>query len=98
MQVIMTQSQYAELPPDVQTKYTLIGESTVTINGEKGYSYEGPDISEGEVIETSEQRIFALEEENALLALELATAQSRLDQTEQEQAALLLELVSREVI
>jgi hypothetical protein len=48
--------------------------------------------------ESPEQRISALEEENAFLALELATAQARLDQTEQEQAALLLELVSREVI
>lgn len=48
--------------------------------------------------ETPEQRIAALEDENAFLALELATAQARLDQTEQEQAALLLELVSREVI
>lgn len=39
-----------------------------------------------------------LEEENALLALELAQTQLRLEQAEQEQAALLLELVTREVI
>ena len=48
--------------------------------------------------ETPEQRIAALEDENAFLALELATAQSRLDQTEQEQAELLLFLVSQGVI
>lgn len=48
--------------------------------------------------ETPEQRITALEDENAFLALELATAQSRLDQTEQEQAELLLLLVSEGVI
>jgi hypothetical protein len=43
-------------------------------------------------------RIELLEEENALLALELAQTQARLEQAEQEQAALLLELVNREVI
>jgi hypothetical protein len=48
--------------------------------------------------ETPEQRISTLEDENAFLALELATAQSRLDQTEQEQAELLLLLVSQGVI
>ena len=48
--------------------------------------------------ETPEQRIAALEDENAFLALELATAQARLDQTEQEQAELLLLLVSEGVI
>jgi hypothetical protein len=42
--------------------------------------------------------VATLEEENALLALELAQTQLRLDRTESEQAALLLELVSREVI
>jgi len=39
-----------------------------------------------------------LEEENALLALELAQNELRLEQAEQEQAALLLELVSKGVI
>jgi len=39
-----------------------------------------------------------LEEENALLAIELAQTQARLDQAEQEQAALLFELVNKEVI
>jgi len=39
-----------------------------------------------------------LEEENALLALELAQTQLRLDQAEQEQAALLLELVNKGVL
>lgn len=39
-----------------------------------------------------------LEEENAFLALELATTQSRLDQAEQEQADLLLMLVAQGVI
>jgi len=43
-------------------------------------------------------QVEVLEEENALLALELAQTQLRLDQAEQEQAALLIELVSREVI
>lgn len=39
-----------------------------------------------------------LEEENALLALELAQTQLRFEQAEQEHAALLLELVSKGVI
>jgi len=39
-----------------------------------------------------------LEEENALLALELAQAQIRLEQAEQEQATLLLELVNKGVL
>jgi len=43
-------------------------------------------------------RIAQLEEENALLALELAQTQIRLDQAEQEQAELLLTLVSEGVI
>jgi hypothetical protein len=43
-------------------------------------------------------RMELLEEENALLALELAQTQLRLDQAEQEQAALLFELVNKEVI
>jgi len=43
-------------------------------------------------------RVELLEEESALLTLELARTQFRLEQAEREQAALLLELVSREVI
>lgn len=39
-----------------------------------------------------------LQEENALLTLELAQTQLRLEQAEQEQASLLLELVSKEVL
>jgi hypothetical protein len=39
-----------------------------------------------------------LEEENALLALELAHNELRLEQAEQEQAALLLELVDKGVL
>jgi len=48
--------------------------------------------------EPAPDRISLLEDENALLALELAQTQVRLDQAEQEQAELLLELVSRGVI
>jgi hypothetical protein len=43
-------------------------------------------------------RVELLEEENALLTLELAQTQLRLDQAEQEQAALLLELVNKGVL
>lgn len=43
-------------------------------------------------------RVDLLEEENALLALELAQTQLRLDQADQEQAALLLMLVQEGVI
>ena len=43
-------------------------------------------------------RIELLEEENALIALELAQTQARLEQAEQEQAALLLMLVQEGVI
>jgi len=43
-------------------------------------------------------RIAQLEEENALLALELIDTQIRLEQAQQEQAALLLELVDKGVI
>jgi hypothetical protein len=43
-------------------------------------------------------RVELLEEENALLALELAQKQIRLEQAEQEQAALLLMLVQEGVI
>jgi len=43
-------------------------------------------------------RMELLEEENALLALELAQTQAKLDQAEQEQAALLLELVDKGVL
>lgn len=42
--------------------------------------------------------VTTLEEENALLTLELAQTQLRLEQEEQEQASLLLELVSKEVL
>lgn len=66
-------------------------------------AYIDPDTLEIYYVDKSEEPIpmdpiTALEEENALLALELAQTQLRLDQAEQEQAALLLELVSREVI
>jgi hypothetical protein len=43
-------------------------------------------------------QVEVLEEENALLALELAQTQLRLEQAEQEHAVLLLELVSKGVI
>lgn len=65
----------------------------VEINGD---TIDGLDLLP--VPESDEQRITRLEEENAFLALELATAQARLDQTEQEQAELLLLLVSEGVI
>jgi len=45
-----------------------------------------------------QERIEALEEENAFLALELVNTQLRLDQAEQEQADLLLELVMKGVL
>ncbi|MFC4305701.1 hypothetical protein [Cohnella boryungensis] len=45
-----------------------------------------------------ESQITQLENENALLALEIADMQIRLDQTEAEQARLLLALVEAEVI
>lgn len=47
---------------------------------------------------TPQERIEVLEDENALLALELAQTQLRLDQAEQEQADLLLMLISQGVI
>lgn len=47
---------------------------------------------------TPQERIEALEDENAFLAIELASTQARLDQAEQEQADLLLMLVSQGVI
>jgi hypothetical protein len=48
--------------------------------------------------ESPSQKINNLENENALLALELAQTQLRLDQAEQERAALLLTLVQEGVI
>ncbi|XID95787.1 hypothetical protein ACF3MZ_15220 [Paenibacillaceae bacterium WGS1546] len=45
-----------------------------------------------------EDRVVQLENESALLALELVDTQIRLDQTEAEQAALLLELIDKGVL
>lgn len=44
------------------------------------------------------EQVASLQDENAFLALELATTQARLDQTEQEHADLLLALVAQGVI
>lgn len=48
--------------------------------------------------EPEPDRIDQLEEESAMLALELVDTQIRLDQSESEQAALLLELVNKGVL
>jgi hypothetical protein len=48
--------------------------------------------------ETAEQKIAALESENAFIALELVDTQIRLDQSEQSQADLLLLLVGNGVL
>jgi len=45
-----------------------------------------------------EDRIVQLEDESAMLALELVDTQIRLEQSENEQAALILELVEKGVI
>lgn len=75
-------------------------------DNESGQWVEGATLEEIEAMKpqpvppqpTPQERIEALENENALLAIELAQTQIRLDQAEQEQAALLFELVSRGVI
>ena len=48
--------------------------------------------------ETDSEKIARLEEENAVIALELIDTQIRLEQSEREQASLLLELVEKGVI
>ena len=73
------------------------------VNG-RDFWFEGMSQEEIEAIRnvprepTTEERINELENENALLALELVNTQIELEQTQQEQAALLLELVEKEVI
>lgn len=71
------------------------------------YKWDGTQIREKSEQELADERanqpqpkspIQILEDENALLALELALAQVRLEQMEQEQADLLLMLVSEGVI
>src|SRR5690606_21258918 len=68
--------------------------------GELEFSY--PDPSEPEAPPVYRLplsvEIETIKDENAFLALELASTQARLDQAEQEQADLLLTLVSKGVI
>lgn len=71
--------------------------------GELEFSYPDPNETPSEPQEPVYQppltdRIAAVEEENAGMALELAMTQSRLDQAEQEQANLLLSLVEGGVL
>ncbi|OUM89452.1 MAG: hypothetical protein BAA01_00615 [Bacillus thermozeamaize] len=49
-------------------------------------------------LRSPDERIAQLEDESAMLALELVDTQIRLEQSEQEQAALILELVEKGVI
>lgn len=63
-----------------------------------GYIWDGEKWTRPEPPPPPPDPLALLEEENALLALELAQTKIRLDQAEQEQAELLLELVSRGVI
>lgn len=70
---------------------------TYTFNEELG-EYEETAREPYTPLEPEPDPLSLLEEENALLALELVQTQLRLEQSEREQAALLLELVSRGVI
>lgn len=75
----------------------------VDVNGQEPmlvFSYPDPNQPEAPPIyrPALSEQVTVLEEESALLALELAQTQARLEQTEQEHADLLLMLVSQGVI
>lgn len=73
---------------------------------EKAYKEDGSEMTTEEIEAvrnapshpTPEQKIAVLEEDNALLALELVETQIRLDQSEQAQADLIFTLVAEGVI
>ncbi|WP_391571925.1 hypothetical protein [Cohnella sp.] len=65
---------------------------------QKRYERTGNRISVIAVEDAETVRIAQLENESAMLALELVDTQIRLDQAEAEQAALLLELVDKGVL
>ncbi|MHA7963519.1 hypothetical protein ACX93W_05180 [Paenibacillus sp. CAU 1782] len=63
------------------------------------FSYPGPDEPETPVFQRPlTETVAALENESALMALELVDTQTRLQQSEADHAALLLELVDKGVI
>jgi len=88
------QIELDEIPDDLAMGYYRLVGSSVVRDDELYRVYKSKQVP----CPSKKSRTELLEEENALLALELAQTQLRFEQAEQEHAALLLELVSKGVI